>query len=83
MAIKGRRSTPEERVRAVQLLKEGNDAAMVARMFQVSRAMLFRWQQKYNDGGPAALETKKTRGPASRKYSEIVWLLEVSVQVRS
>jgi len=26
----------------VQLLKEGNDAAMVARMFQVSRAMLFR-----------------------------------------
>ena len=66
MAIKGRRSTPEERVRAVQLLKEGNDAAMVGRMFQVSRAMLFRWQQKYNDGGPAALETKKTPGPASR-----------------
>jgi transposase-like protein len=62
MAIKGRRSTPEERVRAVQLLKEGNDTAMVARMFQVSRAMLFRWQQKYDEGGPAALETKKTRG---------------------
>ena len=66
MALKGRRSTPEERLRAVQLLKEGNEAAVVARMFNVSRAMLFRWQQKYDQGGPVALETKKTPGPASR-----------------
>ena len=66
MALKGRRSTPEERLRAVQLLKEGNEAAVVARMFSVSRAMLFRWQQKYDQDGPAALETKKTPGPASR-----------------
>jgi transposase len=66
MAIKGRRSTPEERLRAVQLLKEGNEAALVARMFGVSRAILFRWQNKYDEGGPAALETKKTPGPASR-----------------
>jgi transposase len=66
MAIKGRRSTPEERLRAVQLLKEGNEAALVARMFGVSRAIVFRWQQKYDGGGPAALETKKTPGPASR-----------------
>ena len=28
--------------------------------------MLFRWQQKYDQGGPVALETKKTPGPASR-----------------
>lgn len=66
MAIKGRRSTPEERLRAVQLLKEGNEAALVARMFGISRAILFRWQQKYDAGGPSALETKKTPGPASR-----------------
>jgi len=66
MALKGRRSTPEERLQAVQLLKEGNEAAVVARMFNVSRAMLFRWQQKYDHGGPVALETKKTPGPASR-----------------
>jgi transposase len=66
MAIKGRRSTPEERLRAVQLLKEGNEAALVARMFGVSRAIVFRWQQKYDAGGPVALETKKTPGPASR-----------------
>src|ERR1700757_1303505 len=66
MALKGRRSTPEERLRAVQLLKEGNEAAVVARMFSVSRAMVFRWQQKYDEGGPVALETKKTPGPASR-----------------
>lgn len=66
MAIKGRRSTPEERLRAVQLLKEGNESELVARMFGVSRAIVFRWQQKYDAGGPAALETKKTPGPASR-----------------
>jgi transposase len=66
MALKGRRSTSEERLRAVQLLKEGNEAATVARMFNVSRAILFRWQQKYDEGGPVALETKKTKGPASR-----------------
>jgi transposase len=66
MALKGRRSTPEERLQAVQLLKEGNEAAVVARMFSVSRAILFRWQQKYDQGGPVALETKKTPGPASR-----------------
>jgi transposase len=35
-------------------------------MFNVSRAMLFRWQQKYDEGGPAALGTKKTPGPAPR-----------------
>jgi hypothetical protein len=41
MALKGRRSTPEERLRAVHLLKEGNEAALVAKMFDISRAMLF------------------------------------------
>ena len=66
MAIKGRRSTPEERLQAVQLLKNGNNSETVAEMFQVSRAILFRWQQQYDQGGPAALGTKKTRGPASR-----------------
>jgi transposase-like protein len=55
MALKGRCSTPGERLRAVQLLKEGNEAAAIARMFNVSRAMLFRWQQKYDQGGPVAL----------------------------
>jgi len=50
----------------VQLLKEGNSAETVARMYDVSRAMLFRWQQKYDQDGPAALGTKKTPGPASR-----------------
>lgn len=66
MAIKGRRSTPGERLRAVQLLKEGNEAELIARMFGVSRAIVFRWQQKYDADGPLALETKKAKGPVSR-----------------
>jgi hypothetical protein len=39
MSVKGRRSTPEEKLRAVQLLKAGNNAATVAQMFGVSRAI--------------------------------------------
>jgi transposase len=70
MALKGRRSTPEEKLRAVQLLKAGNNAATIAQMFGVSRAILFRWQQKYDDGGPSALEIKKAPGPASRLNPE-------------
>ena len=38
----------------------------IANMFGVSRAILFRWQQKYDAGGPSALETKKAPGPVSR-----------------
>ncbi len=56
MVVKGRRSRPEERLRAVQLLKEGNGSSLAAEMFGVSRAILFRWQQKYDAGGPGALD---------------------------
>jgi transposase len=66
MALKGRRSTPEEKLRAVRLLKAGNNAATIAEMFGVSRAILFRWQQKYDEGGSSALEIKKAPGPVSR-----------------
>jgi transposase len=65
MAIKGKRSTSDERLRAVHLLKDGSEAELVTRMFGVSRIPVFRWQQKYDAGGPAGLETKKTPGPAS------------------
>jgi len=70
MALKGRRSTPEEKLRAVQLLKAGNNAATIAQMFGVSRAILFRWQQKYDECGPPALEIKRAPGPASRLNAE-------------
>lgn len=66
MALKGRLSTSEERLRAVRLLKEGNRADLVAGMFDVSRAALFKWQQKYDMDGPVALKAKKTPGPPPR-----------------
>src|SRR5487761_480429 len=52
MAIKGRRSTPEERLRAVQLLREGEDADTIAKYFQTSRAIVYRWKHKYDRHGP-------------------------------
>jgi hypothetical protein len=30
-------------------------------MFGVSRAIIFRWQQKYDEGGPAALNATEFR----------------------
>jgi hypothetical protein len=38
----------------------------VSRMSNVFRAILFRWQQKYDQVGPVALETEKTPGPELR-----------------
>lgn len=66
MALKGRHSTSQERLRAVRLLKDGNSADLVAKMFDVSRAALFKWQQKYDLDGPVGLQAKKTPGPPSR-----------------
>jgi transposase len=70
MAIKGRRSTPEERARAVQLVKSGEHPDRVAEYFQTSRAMVYRWVQKYDSHGASALETKKAKGPSSRLTDE-------------
>lgn len=62
MAIKGRRSTPEEKLAAVRMLKSGADADEVARIFRVSRAIVYRWQQLYDKRGSSALEIKKAPG---------------------
>ena len=66
MAIKRRRSTPEEKLAALRMLKSGVGADEVAEIFQVSRAIVYRWQQNYGKRGPSALEIKKAPGrPAS------------------
>jgi transposase len=70
MAIKGRRSTPEERIHAVQMVKSGEHPDQVAKYFQISRAMVYRWVQHYDRHGPTALETKKSKGPSSRLTDE-------------
>jgi transposase len=62
MAMKRRRSTPEEKLAAVRMLKSGTDADEVARIFEVSRAIVYRWQQNFDRHGPSALEIKKAPG---------------------
>ncbi len=62
MAIKRRRSTPEEKLAAVRMLQSGASAEEVAEVFQVSRAIVYRWQQLYEGHGPSALEIKKAPG---------------------
>ena len=48
-------------------------------MFGVSRAIVFRWQQKYDEGGPAALETKKTPGPGYSARGQAVQALAAEI----
>jgi len=62
MAIKRRRSTLEEKLAAVRMLQSGASAEEVGEVFQVSRAIVYRWQQIHEDHGPTALEIKKAPG---------------------
>ena len=65
MAKKARRSTLEEKLAAVRMLKSGENADKVAKHFEVSRAIVYRWLQKYDEGGDVALEVKKASGRPS------------------
>ena len=62
MAKKGRRSTPEEKLAAVRMLQSGTSPDDVARIFDVSRAIAYRWNQLYEKHGASALEIKKAPG---------------------
>lgn len=82
MAKKSRRSTLEEKLAAVRMLKSGTNADEVAEVFEVSRAIVYRWQQKYDEGGEDSLEEKKAPGrPASlstEQRAKIFALIEES-----
>lgn len=62
MAHKQRRSSHEERIRAIQLLAQGYGRAEVARILQVAESSVYAWQKAYRDGGLAALSTKIASG---------------------
>lgn len=80
MAIKGRRATREERIRAVRLLANGNSPELVAEFLGVSRSSVFEWQRKYREGGPAALSTKLAPGrPANLSDEQMLALRSLIV----
>lgn len=62
MSKKGRRATEEERMRAARLMGEGKSAEVIAEIMDVGRSTVFWWQQKYREGGLAALSTKFASG---------------------
>ena len=62
MAKKGRRSTSEEKLAAVRMMQSGTSPDDVARIFDVSRAIAYRWNQLYEKNGASALEIKKAPG---------------------
>ena len=66
MAKKGRRSTPEEKLAAVKMMQSGTSPDEVAKIFDVSRAIAYRWNQLYEGHGASALEIKKAPPAAPR-----------------
>jgi transposase len=62
MARKGRRSSHEERIHAIQLLAQGHTKAEVARILGVAESSVYGWQKDYREGGLAALSTKIASG---------------------
>jgi transposase len=62
MARKGRRSSHEERIQAIQLLAQGYTKAEVANILQVAESSVYGWQKEYREGGLGALSTKIASG---------------------
>jgi transposase len=62
MARKGRRSSHEERIQAIQLIAQGYTKREVANILQVTEASVYSWQKAYQEGGLAALSTKIASG---------------------
>ncbi len=62
MARKGRRSTNDERVNAIRLLRQGYTKAEVADILGVAESSVYEWQSKFREGGLAALSTKIASG---------------------
>jgi transposase len=62
MARKGRRSSHEERIQAIQLIAQGYTKREVANVLQVTEASVYGWQKAYQEGGLAALSTRIASG---------------------
>jgi transposase len=62
MARKGRRSSHEERIQAIQLIAQGYTKREVANILQVTEASVYGWQKAYQKGGLAELSTKIASG---------------------
>ena len=62
MARKGRRSTNEERIEAIRLLRQGYTREEVANILNVAESSVYDWQSKFRKGGLAALSTKIASG---------------------
>jgi len=62
VAHKRRRSSHEERIRAIQLLAQGYSKPEIAKILDVAESSVYAWQKAYRDGGLAALSTKIASG---------------------
>jgi transposase len=62
MAKKGRRTTNEERLVAIQMYDNGLTADQIAEILNVGRSSVFDWVSNYRMGGLASISTKFASG---------------------
>jgi transposase len=62
MSKKGRRSTNEERLVAIQMHENGLSVDQIVDIMKVGRSSVFEWVSKYRAGGLAAISTKHASG---------------------
>jgi transposase len=80
MAKKGRRSTNEERIRAVQLIESGRSYVDVAELLDVGESTVLEWMRNYRAGGLAALSTKIASGrPTALTDKQMMELLALII----
>lgn len=87
MARKGRRSSNDERLNAIQLLQRGYTKSEVANILDVTESSVYEWQKKFREGGLSALSTKIASGRKSLLADEQMlklykWLLGNPRQVQ-
>jgi transposase len=69
------------RERAVRRVQEGESPEVVARIFGVGRAAMYRWLSQYRKGGWGALKAKPVPGrPPKLDGPKLRWLYDTITQ---
>ncbi len=68
----------EMRMMGVRMIQQGHRAEDIASWMRLNRSCVFRWVQRYRQGGVKALRSTKTTGaPGKLKESQILGLMEM------
>lgn len=64
------------RLRAVELLQQGEKPSVIARILGLHKSSLYRWKEAVEQGGAAALETKPAKRPPGLNDQQLAQLAD-------